>query len=131
MLACQRIMTECRADRPLKFWAMENPVGHLIKILGEPRFKFQPWQFGDPWTKRTAIWGDFNIPLKTFEKWEDVTQNPHLYKRPGRNKPNMIWLHKAAKAHIPSMRHFFAPADRDFRAITPQGFARAFFEVNT
>ena len=56
--ACLKIISECKP----KFWALENPVGHLRKYLGKPTFTFQPWQFGDPWTKHTDIWGNFNPP---------------------------------------------------------------------
>lgn len=47
------------------WWALENPVGHLGRWLGTPRDVFQPCDFGDPWTKRTALWGDFVIPSRT------------------------------------------------------------------
>lgn len=125
--ACQRIIAEAR---PV-WWALENPVGHLTRFLGKPAFTFQPWEFGDPWTKRTAIWGNFNAPRKTYARWEDVPKNPALYIRPPRSKPNMIWLHKSAKDDIPSFSPFPATTDADFRAITPQGFAEAFYAANS
>jgi len=48
------------------FYAIENPVGFLKDYLGKPNFTFQPWEFGDAWTKRTAIWGVFNKPEKIY-----------------------------------------------------------------
>ena len=62
--ACQRIVNESNP----KFSALENPVGLKIlrEYLGIPRFKFQPWQFGDPWTKYTSLWGNFKIPIVQF-----------------------------------------------------------------
>jgi len=48
----------------LAFWGFENPVGRLPRLvpeLGNPWY-FQPCDFGDPWTKRTGIWGNFNKP---------------------------------------------------------------------
>ena len=40
----------------LKFWALENPTtGYLERFLGKAPFKFQPCDFGDPYTKRTRI----------------------------------------------------------------------------
>lgn len=38
--------------------AVENPVmhGHARKIVGPASFTIQPWQFGDPFTKRTCFW---------------------------------------------------------------------------
>lgn len=127
--ACQRIVSVCER-RGLKWFAMENPVGHLQRHIGPPAFTFQPWEFGDPWTKRTALWGNFSQPVKTHHSWDTVPKNDALYIRPGRGKPNMIWLHKSANASIPSFESFHAATDADFRAITPQGFARAFFEAN-
>jgi len=46
------------------FWGMENPVGRIGKLipkLGKPWF-FNPYEFGDPWTKKTAIYGKFVKP---------------------------------------------------------------------
>ncbi len=125
--ACQRVIA---AARPV-WWAMENPRGHLRRFLGVPGMTFQPWEFGDPWTKCTDIWGNYKIPEPTFDFWDDVPKNPNLYIRPGRGKPNMIWLHKSAYDLIPSFRDLPRPEnDAAFRAMTPQGFARAFFEAN-
>lgn len=45
-----------------KWWALENPVGHLMDYMGRAQLIFQPWEYGDPWTKRTAIWGDLPHP---------------------------------------------------------------------
>jgi len=129
--ACRALITEAALHHDLEWWALENPIGHIVSRIGQPQFIFQPWEFGDPWTKRTGIWGDFKLPVKTHSSWEAVTKNPALYVRPGRGKPNMVWLHKSAQASIPSFRQF-APAANDaaFRAITPQGFAKAFFKEN-
>lgn len=124
--ACLTIVKVCKP----KFWALENPVGHIYTILGKPKMTFQPWEFGDPWTKRTAIWGEFNAPVRRYSKWEEVQQNKDLYIRPGRSKPNMVWLHKSAKKLIPAYAHLEADTDAAFRALTPQGFAWAFYEAN-
>src|SRR3990167_3065095 len=66
--ACLRIITLCEPE----FHALENPIGHLVSFLGKPQFTFQPWEFGDPWTKRTGIWGHFNHPKKYYAKFQDV-----------------------------------------------------------
>lgn len=52
------------ATKP-KFFALENPVGWLRDYLGEPIMYFHPCDYGDPYTKKTALWGWFNIPEKT------------------------------------------------------------------
>ena len=127
--ACQRIVEACGPS--LAWWALENPIGHLCRYLGAPQFVFQPWEFGDPWTKRTGIWGKFKAPVKTFMDWGNVHKNEALYIRKPRKKPNMVWLHKSAYDLIPAYHDLPRPTtDAAFRAMTPQGFARAFFEAN-
>ena len=53
--ACLRII---KMTKP-KFWALENPEGYLHNWIGKPTFKFQPYEFGDAWTKKTWIWGAY------------------------------------------------------------------------
>lgn len=90
--ACLRIIENCK---PV-WWAMENPRGYLRKYLGNPRLTFQPWEYGDPWTKATDIWGDFTVPPKVYAEWEHVMHKLPLYTRKGRDKPNFAFLHKSA-----------------------------------
>lgn len=123
--ACLAITTHCKP----KFWALENPIGLLSKFLGKPKYQFQPWWFGDEWTKHTMVWGDFNIPERKYFKWEDVPKT-ELYVRPRRFKPAMASFHKSAKNLIPQLQGFSALTDADFRSITPPGFAQAFFKAN-
>ena len=47
------------------FWALENPIGRIRRWLHTPAMIFNPCDFGDPYTKRTCLWGRFNIPGKT------------------------------------------------------------------
>lgn len=126
VMACIRIIEK---SRPV-WWAMENPVGHLREYMGQPALTFQPWEYGDPWTKRTDIWGTFHPPPKLYSRWEDVPGKLPLYTRPGRGKPNFAYLHKAALSLIPQLSFARPKTDADFRAITPPGFARAFFNSN-
>lgn len=123
--ACLRIIKQCN---PI-FWALENPRGYLRKYLGIPPLTFQPWYYGDPWTKATDIWGNFRPPQRIYQNWDDVPKLP-LYTRPGRGKPNFAFLHKSAWEEIPQL-HFHKPeTDAEFRAMTPPGFAKAFYEAN-
>lgn len=126
VMACMRIIEKCR---PV-WWAMENPVGHLREYMGQSTMIIQPWEYGDPWTKRTELWGTFKPPVKIFERWEDVPNKLPLYTRPGREKPNFAYLHKSAHKIIPQLAFADPQTDADFRAITPPGFAKAFFEAN-
>lgn len=124
--ACLRIIHKCK---PV-WWALENPVGHLRDYLGPSQLTFQPWEYGDPWTKRTDIWGQFNVPVKLYSDWNDVPNKLNLYTRPGRGKPNFAYLHKSAQTEIPQLAFAHPMTDADFRAITPPAFAKAFFEAN-
>lgn len=121
--ACLRIIEQVK---PV-WWALENPVGYLRDYLGKSTLIFQPWEYGDPWTKRTEIWGTFNPPPKQYFRWEDVPNKLPLYTRPGRGKPNFAYLHKSALSLIPQLAFANPKTDADFRAITPPGFAKAFF----
>ena len=126
---CLRIIEESKP----KFWTLENPFnGRLKEILGKPKFAYQPWEFGSPWTKKTALWGNFNIPEPIYKKWEDVPKNEDLYIRPGRQKPGLVYLHKSAVDLIPEMQWAkeHIKCDADIRSMCSQGFAKAFYEVN-
>lgn len=97
--ACLRLVVICK---PV-WWALENPVGRLSTLLGKPRMYFHPWEYGDPWTKKTCLWGSFNIPTKT-----PVTPS----------EGGKIW-------RMPP-----SPSRTRDRSRTPMGFARAFFLAN-
>lgn len=112
------------------FSCLENPRGHLKYFLGTPSYFFHPWWYGDPWTKGTHLWGKFNVPKRQFTKWSDVPKIEQLYIRPGRKRPSIAAFHKSSKKFIPEFDCFEAKTDAAFRAITPQGFAKAFFKAN-
>jgi hypothetical protein len=126
---CLRIIKECNPT----FWIIENPAkGDLHKFIGKPVLKYQPWQYGSPWTKETALWGEFNIPKKIFNKWEDVPKNEKLYIRPTRKKPSLAILHKSSKELIPEMewaKHLIND-DMSIRSWCSQGFAKELYEAN-
>ncbi len=72
---CLRIIWECQYDlenehqrsSPLAFWALENPgTGMLRWFLGNPRFEYCQSEYGQSFTKRTALWGNFNLPYRPF-----------------------------------------------------------------
>ena len=110
VIDCLNIIWECRYDHKLAFWCLENPMGILRQFLGQPVFTFDPCDFGDPYTKKTDLWGYFNIPLKV----------------PGKTAMNYWKKH----GKLPSISDFTSSKQKDKRAITPPGFARAFFEAN-
>jgi hypothetical protein len=124
---CQRIIKACNPH----FWVIENPAsGRLKDFLGFPTFTYEPWEFGSPWTKKTALWGKFNLPMKKYQHWSKVPKNPNLYVRPTRGKPSMAFMHKSAKKHIREFDCFDVADDMSFRSLCSQNFAQAFFEAN-
>jgi hypothetical protein len=88
------------------WWALENPQGYLSEWLGPPSLKFDPWEYGDPWTKRTWVWGHFAKPLPVMA---DRNVQPWIHRKKGRRG--------VARTDMQN-------------AVTPPGFARAFFEAN-
>ncbi|MCA9178635.1 MAG: DNA cytosine methyltransferase [Planctomycetales bacterium] len=90
------------------WWVIENPVGRLPSLVPDLKefgpWYFQPCDFGDPYTKKTGLWGEFNRNLKRTPV--PPTEGSKIHRMP------------------PS-------EDRQYlRSITPAGFARAFFEAN-
>lgn len=124
---CQRIIKECNPQ----FWVIENPAtGTMKDYLGKPDVIYQPWEYGSPWTKKTALWGKFFIPTPTYHRWGDVPKNDKLYVRPGRSKPSLAFLHKSAIHNIEEFKNFTVEDDMSFRSLCSQGFAKAFYEAN-
>lgn len=125
---CQRIIAEANPT----FWVIENPAtGRLKDYLGTPTYQYEPWWYGSPWTKKTALWGKFNIPERKYQKWEDVPKLEGLYQRPGRGKPSLAFMHKSHVKFIPEFSSFTPESDMEFRSLCSQKFAQAFFEANS
>ena len=101
--ACLRAVAIYRPE----WWVLENPVGRLKDYLGPPKFRFDPCDFGDPYTKRTWLWGNFTPPT------------PILCPSAVSVAPT-----EGSKMHRMSGR------DKNGRSATPPGFAKAFFEAN-
>lgn len=123
---CKKIIN---ASNP-KFYAIENPAGLLKNFIGKPQYTFQPWWFGDPWTKRTCLWGNFNIPKRIVFSKNDLITIPGLYIKKRSALPELTAQHISHKKYIRSFDYFVAKTDADLRAITPPGFAKAFFKAN-
>ncbi len=109
--ACIRIIHQ---SNPV-FWALENPVGLLGRWMGKHRYIFHPWMFGDPYTKLTALWGDFKKPAKKFSERSAVMTEEQIIRCRENRKPQ-----DSGSAEQKSIK----------RGITPAGFAKAFFKVN-
>jgi len=90
------------------WWALENPVGRLRRYLGPPAMMFNPCDYGDPYTKKTLLWGLFTPPVKTPVK-------------PVRACKQGSWLQQLGGKSEKTKR---------LRSVTPVGFANAFFKAN-
>lgn len=100
-----------------KFWCLENPIGRMKEFMGEPVYKFNPYNFGDAYTKKTYLWGKFNIPMFPLGIRPKI-KNPATYRGSNSTKKQtpLSWISGKNR--------------KEKRAITPQGFAEAFFEAN-
>lgn len=97
--ACVRLVAVLKP----RWHALENPVGKLPRWLGPARTFFHPCDYGEPYTKRTGLWGEFVIPTRT-----------------------PVEPTEGSKMHcVPDSRE---RANR--RSATPMGFARAFADAN-
>lgn len=101
VLATLEIIAQLKPE----FWCIENPVGRISKLvpeLGQPKY-FQPCDYGDPYTKRTGLYGKFNMP-RIIE-------------------PALPLFGSMITSRLGSTQ-------KNKRSMTPAGFARAFFEAN-
>ncbi len=89
-------------------WAIENPVSRIEKLAGLMpwRLSFHPFHLGDPYTKKTLLWGRFNanLPVAPVEPVEGSKMHT---KYGGRSE-----------------------ATKNARSETPEGFAYGFFLAN-
>lgn len=91
-----------------EFYALENPVGRIAKEVGlpQPALSFNPNHFGDPYTKRTFLWGEINVDDMPTAHVE-ATEGSRVHKLRGDR-----------------------PEEKIERSITPEGFSYAFFVAN-
>lgn len=99
--ACLRAVAIYRPE----WWCLENPIGRLQDYLGPPAWKCNPCDFGNPWTKRTWLWGHFTPPVPLI--------------CPSARRVEPLEVDRTTKR-----------LGKAARSITPDGFARAFFEAN-
>ena len=110
--ACLEIVSHYKAAGSLAWWVLENPVGRLPKLrpaLGSPVLYFNPCDFGDPYTKKTGLWGEFNTSL------------PKTPVEPERVCAQGSWLQKLGGK---------SERTKSLRSATPLGFAHAFCKAN-
>lgn len=127
---CLRIIWECNYDLPegkltcpLKFWVIENPSTGLLKnFLGNPTFSYCPSEYGAPFTKRTALWGKFNLPKKPFFLMNPLVHASLASGKSGNALTSILKYKGTAKEKREQQMHD--------RSKVYEPFAQAFFEVN-
>lgn len=103
----------------LRFWALENPKGFLRYFLGNPPLEFNPYEYGDNYKKKTHIWGNFSTPIQTPIKCNTAKFDATLLDDLPQFPEGFIY-DKGCGLDKRQVR----------RSITPQGFAKAFYEAN-
>lgn len=97
------------------FWVLENPVGRIETLVpdlkGYGPYWFQPCDFGDPYTKKTGLWGEFVPPLPLF-----IGGARNVEPTEG----SKMWRNYGGKSE----------RTKTARSATPMGFAQAFFDAN-
>lgn len=88
-------------------YMIENPVSTVSSYWRKPDYAFQPWEYGDLWTKKTCLWtgNGFKMPEPIHKEKPDGVE-PKIWKMG------------------PS------PDRADKRSETPMGFAKAVYEAN-
>jgi len=120
---CMRVIWECQYNlagpyskkTSLKFWMLENPKGLLRYFLGTPVLCYSPWEYGVNYQKKTDMWGNFNIPSKTFKNKEDVMTNTEI---------------KLALNNSIPLRGSNIFNNQTRRSMCSPAFAKAFYKVN-
>lgn len=97
--ACLRIVLVHRPG----WWVLENPVGRLRDYIGPSAHIFNPSDYGDPYTKRTCLWGEFTMPQK-----------------------NPVEPAEGSKMHLVAP----GPERKNIRSASPLGFCQAFRMAN-
>lgn len=100
-----KIVDLCMPD----FWCVENPISrihNLVPELGRPQMYFNPCDFGEPYTKKTALYGEFNTDLKKSPV--EPIEGSKMWRLYGGSSERT----------------------KELRSLTPKGFAQAFFDAN-
>lgn len=89
-------------------WAIENPVGRIEKMNGLPPWSlsFDPYHFGEDYTKKTLLWGRMNADLPIAPT--EPTAGSKMHSQYGGSSIET----------------------KNARSETPEGFAYAFFDAN-
>lgn len=93
-------------------WVIENPAGALTKAIRPPDQYIDPWQFGEPYQKKTGLWLN-GLPLL----------EPYITEKPPNCTP---WVDAGySRKRYPGMK---GVRDSKSRGITFKSIARAMAE---
>jgi hypothetical protein len=107
--------------RQLKILGNGKPGRLPASIYGKPAYTFEQWQFGTSTVKATDLWGYFNAPRPIIKVRPERITTGIGHKGAGRD-----W----SEPQVPD-EYKLLNLDRSAkRAITPAGFAQAFFKAN-
>jgi hypothetical protein len=113
----------CEHHGSLRFWALENPKGRLPRLIPQLRlvakFVFQPFWYGDAYSKWTVLYGEFNTDLRRREV------SPEMYESRG-SRSSRLWYEGGKVSQGPDA----VMKQKELKSVTPLGFARAFFRAN-
>ncbi|WP_207515044.1 DNA cytosine methyltransferase [Longitalea luteola] len=108
----KKILEVVKYFRP-RFWVIENPVGRLNDLVPELKsygpWYWQPYWFGDRWTKKTGLWG--------------------VFKKPSVQHKTLLVRYSKQGSWI-QMLGGKSETTKELRSITPPGFAQSFFDAN-
>ena len=116
----RRTLSIIEAVRP-EVWIIENPVGRLSRYWGRPQYLFHPYEFAgyspypdeDRYTKKTCLWGRFQMP-------EKKPLEPVMYTGAGGKQGSWMWANLGGKSE----------RTKELRSITPLGFSNATYLAN-
>lgn len=102
-----------------KWWVIENPVGRMNALIPELKpwgpWYFHPCDFGDPYTKKTGLWGKFIHPTPLFVGADLSVEPIHVFRQ---------------GSFVQMLGGKSSDEAKRVRSDTPQGFASAFFVCN-
>lgn len=103
----------------LQFWVIENPIGRIAQRVPElAKFRlyaFNPCDFGDAYTKKSILYGEFS---------------PWLIHRPVKPIVPKSGHHSVDFYHLKGKNNVRFSERAALRSETPHGFSQAFFEAN-
>jgi hypothetical protein len=99
-------------NAPIPRIAIENPIGRLNQLWRYPDQTIEPWQFGDPYTKRTCLWLRGIPPLMAthvrLERTNWLPSNTSGFRRGQRSRQGVVQGGRDASRTFPGIANAFA-----------------------